>query len=239
MPLERTTRRAFLQEGRRRLPGICSGTRTQSAIVVLPMARNPDPKPGRWILPLIIVGMVGFTYLFTNSIDTPAEVPDNEASGSSSTTSTTEQGTSAQTTTTRPSVVSDEVRAYTDGLDIFSVSMADLETRMAAANTAWDDRSANYADTKTALDTLIADTTAFGDQVAAATPPAGEAELAVEHGDIVSAAAAAKTAAENVYDGLVNSEGSEARLAALAAFNQAVQDFNSAVSAAKVVAGTS
>jgi hypothetical protein len=203
------------------------------------MARNPDPKPGRWILPLIIVGMVGFTYLFTNSIDTVPEVPDNEASGSSTTTSTTAETSDQTTPTTQVVTITPEVQAYAAGLDNFDLSMIDLGTRMSAANTAWDDRTANYSDTKAVLQTLITDTTTFADEVAVASPPAGEADLALEHENVVAAAAAAKTAAENVYDGLVNSEGSAARLAALDAFNQAIGDFSAAVASAKVVAGVS
>ncbi len=200
------------------------------------MARNPDPKPGRWILPLIIVGMVGFTYLFTNSIDTVPAVPDNEASSSSSTTSTSEPSdTPAETTV--PVVVSPEVQAYAAGLDGFDLSLADLGIRMVTVNAAWDGRTATYSDTKTALETLVADTTAFADQVAAGTPPAADANLALEHEKIVTAATAAKTAAENVLDGLVNSEGSADRLAALDAFNSSVTNFTDAVAAAKAVAG--
>ena len=201
------------------------------------MARNPDPKPGRWILPLIIVGMVGFTYLFTNSIDTVPEVPDNEASSSSSTSSTTESTTETIPDTTQPVVINPEVQAYIAGLDNFDLLMANLGGQMATVNAAWDDRSATFSDTKTALETLIGETTTFGDEVAVATPPAGNAELALEHEAVVAAATAAKTAAENVLDGLVNSEGSEERLAALDAFNQAVGDFSSAVTSAKAVAG--
>ena len=78
------------------------------------MARNPDPKPGRWILPLIIVGMVGFTYLFTNSIDTVPEVPDNEATASTTTTSTTEPG--------------DETPTETQGAEALPPLLAELPT---------------------------------------------------------------------------------------------------------------
>ncbi|HSR45492.1 MAG TPA: hypothetical protein VLT15_09710 [Acidimicrobiia bacterium] len=202
------------------------------------MARNPDPKPGRWILPLIIVGMVGFTYLFTTSIDTVPEVPDNETSSSTSTsTSTTEATSGSSAPSTVPIAISPEVQAYVAGLDNFDLSMATLGDRMAAANAAWDDRSATFSDTRTVLETLIADTTTFADEVAAATPPAGQAGLALEHEKIVAAATAAKTAAENVLDGLVNSEGSAERLAALESFNGAVGDFSAAVSSAKAAAG--
>ena len=31
------------------------------------MALNADPKPGRWILPLVVLGMVAFTYFFVGA----------------------------------------------------------------------------------------------------------------------------------------------------------------------------
>ena len=201
------------------------------------MARNPDPKPGRWILPLIIVGMVGFTYLFTNSIETVPEVPDNETSSSTSTTTTTEATDDTTTPPTQPIAINPEVQAYIAGLDNFDLSMANLGSRMAAANAAWDDRTATFGETRTALETLVTDATLFADEVAVAAPPAGDADLALAHESVVGAATAAKAAAEGVLDGLVNSEGSEDRLAALNAFNAAVADFNSAVSSARVIAG--
>ena len=39
------------------------------------MTFSTDPKPGRWILPLIILAMVGFTYVFVSSLEeqVPAE----------------------------------------------------------------------------------------------------------------------------------------------------------------------
>ena len=36
------------------------------------MPRNPDPKHGRWILPLIILAMIVLTITFVNSLE-PAE----------------------------------------------------------------------------------------------------------------------------------------------------------------------
>jgi hypothetical protein len=179
--------------------------------------------------------MIGFTYLFTKSIDTVPAVPDNEASSSSTTSTSEPSDTPAETTL--PVVVSPEVQAYAAGLDGFDLSLADLGIRMVTVNAAWDGRTATYSDTKTALETLVVDTTAFADQVAAATPPAGDANLALEHEKIVTAATAAKTAAEKVLDGLVNSEGSADRLAALDAFNASVTNFTDAVAAAKAVAG--
>ena len=43
------------------------------------MAVNPDPKPGRWILPLVILGMIGFTYFFVREL--PEASPDTTLVG--------------------------------------------------------------------------------------------------------------------------------------------------------------
>ena len=37
------------------------------------MAINPDPKPGRWILPLVVLGMVAFTYFFVRALPSGSE----------------------------------------------------------------------------------------------------------------------------------------------------------------------
>ena len=33
------------------------------------MTSNYDPKPGRWMLPLVVLAMVAFTYLFVRETD--------------------------------------------------------------------------------------------------------------------------------------------------------------------------
>src|SRR5690606_28312697 len=37
------------------------------------MAVNADPKPGRWILPLVVLGMVAFTYFFVRALPSGSE----------------------------------------------------------------------------------------------------------------------------------------------------------------------
>ena len=35
------------------------------------MMRNPDPKPGRWVLPLVVLGMVLFTWVWIDRLGPP------------------------------------------------------------------------------------------------------------------------------------------------------------------------
>ena len=62
------------------------------------MAVNPDPKPGRWILPWSF-GMIAFTYFFVRSL--PEASPDTTLAAGD-TTSTTVGGGDGPTTTTGP-----------------------------------------------------------------------------------------------------------------------------------------
>ena len=56
-----------VQEGRHPIARIL-GTNGSLAIVSYQMAFNPDPKPGRWILPLVVLGMIAFTYFFVREL---------------------------------------------------------------------------------------------------------------------------------------------------------------------------
>ena len=80
------------------------------------MAVNPDPKPGRWILPLVILGMIAFTYFFVRSL--PEASPDTTLAPGDTTPTTV--GGGGPTTTSVPGgtgSIPDAVAAYiTNGL---------------------------------------------------------------------------------------------------------------------------
>ena len=41
---------------------------------ILAVVSKEDPKHGRWILPVVVAALIGFTYLFVNALP-PAEIP--------------------------------------------------------------------------------------------------------------------------------------------------------------------
>jgi uncharacterized protein YukE len=153
---------------------------------------NPDPKPGRWILPLIIIGMVGFTYFFVSSLPTPE--PEGTTSTSAAVTTTTGSGTSSSEPTTTTTLASD----------------------------------ATFADTKAAFQNAIEKAQVLDDSLTTVTPPAGYTALASLHADLSTAAAQVLSTTQSALAGLQSSDTGEARTAAIAAFNQAVAEFNSA-----------
>ena len=117
------------------------------------MQHKPDPKPGRWILPLIIIAMVGFTYVFTSSITptlpdvtvAPADVASNDTTAPDST-----EDDAVITEDTAPTV-DPEVTTYIAQLEGFVAELEAATTQLIDANAGWDARTIKYGETKTAF----------------------------------------------------------------------------------------
>lgn len=187
---------------------------------------NPDPKPGRWILPLIIIGMVGFTYFFVSSL--PAPEPTGTTTTTTSATTTTTSGSTSSTSTTTPTIP-DDLQAYLDTIDQQKADLDLLASDLLAANDNWDNKDqtgATYAETKTAFQTAIDRASTFSDAVAGATLPAGYTDLASLQEDLATAASKVLEGATSALAGLQSSDTGEARTAAIQAFNDAVAQFN-------------
>ena len=185
-----------------------------------------DPKHGRWILPLVVLALVAFTYTFVNALP-PADSVTTTVVASEGTTTTTEPPPETTTTTLAPDVV--EFVATADAL---SASATELRGRAQTINDEYPDVT-GYGATRDALSALKADTATFVEAVNAVEPPAPAAE---KWTDVETAASAMQIAADNMLDGLVNTSGSEARLAALEDYNIAAATFTQAIDAAKTAA---
>jgi len=204
-------------------------------------SRNPDPKPGRWVLPLNIVGMVGFTYFFVQQL--PGAAPEDTTTTTSETTTTTEttNGGDGTTSTTAPSIP-DEVQAYVDKMAGSLAELAGIEADLLDVNTQQDasPRVIVYADALALFREVEVNSSVFADGVEIAAPPAGYETLATIHADLATAAGKIRTAGR---DARVGFEGPEAqpRRDAVAAFQAASAEFSAAydamVNAALATAG--
>ena len=219
----------------------CPGTRLRSANVLVPMtSRNPDPKPGRWILPLIIVGMVGFTYFFVQQL--PGTEPDETTTTSTTTTTTTSNGDGGTTTTTVPSIP-DDVQAYVDKIAGSLAELAGVEADLLDVNTQQDadPRVIAYSDALAGFRDVEERASVFADGVEIAAPPAGFETLATIHADLATAAGKIRTAGLNARVGF-EGPSAQPRRDAVAAFQAASAEFTTAyealVAAAAATAGT-
>jgi hypothetical protein len=70
---------------------------------------NYDPKPGRWMLPLVVLAMVAFTYLFVRELPSAAQGSENDGSTTTGASTTT---IGDDTTTSQPVILDEATMAY-------------------------------------------------------------------------------------------------------------------------------
>jgi hypothetical protein len=197
------------------------------------MAVNPDPKPGRWILPLVILGMVAFTYFFVRSL--PEASPDTTLAAGPTTTIVSEGGS----TTTVPGGTgnpNDQVQVYMAELDRVNGELQTLNTELTTVNAGFDEdpRAIEYPDAESRMETVATAALALSDAVAALTPPSGlEAHQEAIAGHISLAA----RAADEALSGLQSTDPGDLRRAAVTAFTNAATDFDLEVENARTASG--
>jgi hypothetical protein len=191
------------------------------------MAVNPDPRPGRWLLPLVILGMVLFTYVFVRTLPgAEADAVDLD-NGATSTTTTTAAAADPESTTTTTTPLDAETAAYLDALNGLETQLTGFQTTMSTVNGQWDasPRQIEYADAEAALAELSGEVGAWADAAASVTPPLSLTDshtLVSQAAEIVSESAAA------VLSGL-QAPTADPRIAALEQFDAAVRAFTATV----------
>ena len=199
------------------------------------MTSNYDPKPGRWMLPLVVLAMVAFTYLFVRELPSAASANENgESTGSTSTTSTT--GAGGETTTTGGEV-DGTTQAYLDSLTGFQTTLSNLQTELASANAGWDanPKTITFDQAEEAFIAVAEGSAALVGEIQTATVPVA---LLDAHNVVVAAAQQAADGGSSALAGLraPSPDTGEARRAAVNEFDAAVTAFNEAVQAALAAA---
>lgn len=193
---------------------------------------NPDPKPGRWILPVLVAALVGLTYAFvTNVPQSPATTSTTLASGAPGTTTTTTTGAPGATTTT---TLSPAVVSFLEVSDGLAATAGELSDEAGTINASWEASEVEYGPTRDALRDLASRTRQFATAAGIATLPTDAEEAWT---DVTAAAALMATAADDMLDGLVNSPGPEKRQDSLVTYQQAATDLASAITDAQTAAG--
>lgn len=169
-----------------------------------------DPKHGRWILPAVVVALIGLTYLFVNALP-PGEIPVGTTTtvvASESTTTTVAGGTTSTTLASDFAAFIELINGYAgDGTTI----AADID----AANTAWENDEASFADTLASFEASKVQAQTLSDNVEATNPPDA---YAVVWPDAIAAAAALPPGADAVIEGLRAPDDGTARREAVSAY---------------------
>ena len=180
---------------------------------------NQDPKPGRLVLPLVLIGMIATTYTFVNRVATNNDldlsvaeeevVTEEEATEDTTTTSST-------TTTTLP----DEVVTYLEEIQAEKVQSDELGQTVLEANEKWDDELVTYQEAKDEFAKFIGDAEQFLETVSEPGPPNTFANLVTSHDELKVLANLIYEDTKELLEGLTSSDTGERRSAALDSFNK-------------------
>jgi hypothetical protein len=203
------------------------------------MTTNYDPKPGRWMLPLVVLAMVAFTYLFVRELPSAASADEEGGTTGSTSATTSTTGADGETTTTTTTIELDATtQTYLDSLAGFQSTLSNLQTELASANAGWDanPKTITFDQAEDAFVAVAEGAAAFVGEVQAATVPA---PLVEAHNVLIAAAQQAADASSQALAGLraPAPDTGEGRRAAVNDFDAAVAAFNDAVQAATGAAG--
>ena len=185
---------------------------------------NEDPKPGRLVLPLVLIGMIATTYTFINRVSSNNDLeiqPVTEEVVETIVEDSTPEDTTTTTTTTLP----DEVITYLEEISSEKIQSIDLATKVLEANDNWDNDSITYQEAKDEFAEFIEDAQQFVETVAEPGPPSTFAGLVKSHEELKSLAELIYADTQELLEGLTSSDTGEQRAAALESFNNNINSF--------------
>ena len=185
---------------------------------------NEDPKPGRLVLPLVLIGMSATTYTFINRIANDNELnitPVVEEAIDDSEPEEVIEDTTTTTTTTLPS----EVVSYLEEISSERIQSIDLANTVLQANDNWDNENVSYQEAKDEFASFIDDAAEFVLIVSDPWPPSTFAGLVKSHEELKSLAELIYADSQELLAGLTSSDTGERRASALESFNNNIDEF--------------
>ncbi len=206
------------------------------ANVSLVMAVNPDPKPGRWILPLVVLGMIAFTYFFVREL--PEASTDTTLVATPDTTTTTTAEGDGTTTTNPQSTLDPETQAYLDEVDAINEELQLQRTELVTVNTAFnqDPREVEFGEAEDRFEAIEAATQELVDRLAAVTVPEA---IGGNHTSLTAALDLASDSITEALEGLRSTDTGERRNRAVEAYTTAASDYDTEVTNTHNAAGSS
>ncbi len=173
-----------------------------------------DPKPGRWVLPVVIVALIAITYVFVSSL------PEADLAASTSTTVATTTTTAPPTTTS--TTLPNDILAFLQEVDRFDAAAGELQTELNSVNDAWEAGEIDF-DSALAGFTAVRDgAQVLANEVAATSVPD---PYTPAWPDTITASQALVSAADAVIDGLRAPDDGTARQEAVVQYNETTVAF--------------
>ena len=185
---------------------------------------NEDPKPGRLVLPLVLIGMIATTYTFINRVTTNNNL-EIEPSVEQVVVEPEKEPVSEDTTTTTTTTLPSEVVTYLEEISSEKIQSIDLATKVLEANDKWDNEEISYQEAKDEFAEFIQDANQFVETVSEPGPPSTFAGLVKSHEELKSLAELIFSDTEELLEGLTSSDTGERRASALDSFNNNINLF--------------
>jgi len=186
---------------------------------------NSDPKPGRLILPLVLIGMIATTYTFINRVTTNnnLEVINIEENNDEEIVSeeVVDETTTTSTTTTLP----ENVVAYLEEIQAEKIQSTELGKKVLETNERWNNKDTSYQEAQQEFKEFISDAEQFVATVTDPGPPTSNASLVSNHEELKVLVNLIYEDTIELLEGLTASDTGERRSAALSSFNSNLGSF--------------
>jgi hypothetical protein len=186
---------------------------------------NSDPKPGRLILPLVLIGMIATTYTFINRVtsNNNLEVINIEEDADEEIVSeeVVDETTTTSTTTTLP----ENVVAYLEEIQAEKIQSTELGKKVLETNERWNSKETSYQEAQQEFKEFISDAEQFVATVTDPGPPTSNANLVSNHEELKVLVSLIYEDTKELLEGLTASDTGERRSAALSSFNSNLGTF--------------
>ena len=177
-----------------------------------------DPKPGRLILPLVLIGMIATTYTFINRVATQnnLEIVDSSVVTEETVAEVVEEPTTSTSTTT---TIPEETVQYLEEITGEKIQAIELGKKVLETNQRWDDKVTTYQEAQVEFQEFIDDFADFVIVFTSPGPPSSDASLSSSHDELTILVGLIYEDTEELLEGLTAPDTGERRSAALESFN--------------------
>jgi len=186
---------------------------------------NPDPKPGRLILPLVLIGMIATTYTFINRVTTNNNLEVVNIVDNNTEEVVSEKITEDSTTTTTTTTLPEDVVTYLEEIQAEKIQSTELGKKVLETNQRWDDKDTTYQEAQQEFEAFINDAEQFVATVSDPGPPNSNASLVSNHEQLKVLVNLIYEDTKELLEGLTAPDTGERRSSALSSFNNNLGSF--------------
>ena len=186
---------------------------------------NSDPKPGRLILPLVLIGMIATTYTFINRVTTNNNLEVINIEENTDEEIVSEEVVDETTTTSTTTTLPENVVAYLEEIQAEKIQSTELGKKVLETNERWNNKDTSYQEAQQEFKEFISDAEQFVATVTDPGPPTSNASLVSNHEELKVLVNLIFEDTKELLEGLTASDTGERRSAALSSFNSNIGSF--------------